>query len=164
MARPVRSLSEWQQLSDAERDERSAALSAVALARREGRPLAEAATVRGSSVDAIYEWAPEAVQRGFLGIPVVTSSDSIWRLRLLYVDGELDFVEAHGSDEAELAERIFELQWEWIHGDADAGRELQQYRDTTIDGRLVETDLDALRQIAARGDDPIDISNDLLPG
>ena len=164
MARPVRSLAEWQWLSDAEREERSAALSAVQLARRDGISLHAAATARGTSVDAIFEWAPEAVHRGFLGIPFATSRDSIWRLRPLYVDGELDFVDAYGSDQADYAERIFELQWAWIHGDPDAGRELQRYRGHALDGRRVETDLDALRRIAARGDDPVDIYNDLLLG
>jgi len=163
MARPVRSMAEWQQLSEAEREERSAALSAVQLARRDGLPLAVAAAARGTSLGAIYEWAPEAVRRGFLGIPYATERDSIVRLRPLYVDGELDFVETHGSDQADEAERIFELQWGWIHGDREAGAQLQRYRGITIDGRRVETDLDALRRIAARGDDPIDIYNE-LPG
>jgi hypothetical protein len=162
MARPVRSIADWQKLSEVERDERTAALSAVALARREGMPLHMAAATRGASIASIYEWAPEAVQRGPLGIPYATGRDSIWRLRPLYVDGKLDFVESYGSDQADLAERVFDLQWAWVHGDRDAGRELQRYRGATFNGRRIETDLDAMRRIAAQGDDPVDVYNDLL--
>ena len=162
MARPVRSIDDWRALSDDEREERSAALSAVQLARREELPLGIAAALRGTSLAAIYEWAPEAVRPGFVGIAWVTPRDSIWRLRPLYVDGRLDFVEVEGSDQAEQAEVIFDLQWTWIHGDRRAGSDLQRYRGASINGMQVETDLAALRRIAEQGDDPIDIYTDLL--
>jgi hypothetical protein len=162
MARRVTNKEEWHRLSDADREERTNALSAVRLARREGIPLADAADEVDSSMEAIYRWAPEAVQRGALGIAFATTRDQIWRLRPLYVEGGLDFVEVEGSDQADEAERIFDLQWAWIHGDRVAGDELQRYRGTRIDGRRVETDLDALRPIAERGNDPLEIYRELL--
>jgi hypothetical protein len=162
MARRIESIEEFRALSERDRDERSAVLSAIALARHEGIPLAAAASARGTTLDAIFEWAPEAVRRGFLGIPLVTEQDSIWRLRMLYVDGQLDYVGVQGSEEADTADLIRELQWAWIHGDREAGDALQAYRGTVISGRQVETDLDALRQIAARGDDPVEVYKELL--
>jgi len=162
MARPVRSAADWRALTDFEREERSAALSAVQLARREGVALGSAARARGVSLSAIYDWAPEAVRHGPLGIPFASDRDSIWRYRPLYVDGELDFVESYGSDQADWAERVFDLQWRAVHGDREAAATLWRYSGTTFNGRRVETDLAALRRIAARGDDPVDVYNDIL--
>ena len=63
-------------LSDREHDERSAALNAVQLARREEIPLHTRAVQRGTALAAIYGWAPDAVRRGLLGIPYATPRDA----------------------------------------------------------------------------------------
>lgn len=162
MAPPVRNIDDWRRLSDAEREERTNALSALRLGRRKGMALGLAAAEVETSMAAIYRWVPDAVRRGVLGIPYATPRDRIWRLRPIYANGRLDFVELEGSDEADEAERVFDLQWAWIHGDRDAGSELQRYRGGRVGGQLVEADLAALRAIAAQGDDPPEVYRGLL--
>jgi hypothetical protein len=163
MKEPPQSADELRKLSKSERDSRTRALTALRLARKDGRSIDWAVRQVGSSVKEARHWARDAVRRRSRGAWYPTRSDRIWRVRPLYVDGDLDYVDVDGSDEAVLADRIFDTQYRFIVGDATP-RELEQYRGVQFGGRTVETDPYVLEAIANRGDaDPAERYRELFP-
>ncbi len=148
-------LDDFARMSDRQRDERTNALRALALARRAGISINRAASEVDSSVDEVRVWAGGAIKKR-KGKYFPKKSDELPRLRPLYVEGDIDFVVVGGSDEAAEAEQIFDAQWAFINGEADR-RELEPFEGRWIGGRLVETDPEVLIDIGERGEaDPID--------
>lgn len=162
MARRISSLKDYRGLSPQERESRVNALRAVGLARREGLSLDWAAGQVGSSIEEIKHWASEAVgpYRHYSYYP--TASDEIPRLRPVIFKGGTDFVLVKGSDAADVADSVFSVQWDFLHGRASAD-ELGRLQGTRFGGREVEADPEALKRLAEAGDvDPPEIYGDLV--
>ncbi len=105
-------------LSDQERTERTAALSAISRARRLGVPVEDAASELGTPMGVVRRWADRALRRGGDGRTYPTPSDDLYRLRPIGLDDSMGFIGVNGSDEAEEAERIFQTQYDFNEGRA----------------------------------------------
>jgi hypothetical protein len=143
---PVRLIADHERLTDPERAERTAALSAIRQSRLSGLTVETHADDLGLSMSAVSRWAASAV--GADGR--ATATDDLFRLRPLVVDDELVFVETWDPDDAEEAMRIFRVQWDFVNGyaSADDVRALPNW----FDSYRVENDPRVLNDLARRGE------------
>lgn len=137
------------------RGSRSAAVAAVARSRDRRLPLDVTGGLEGVSLATIRFWLPDAVGRTRHGRTLVTPADRHLRLRPLAVEGEVTFVETHGSHAASRAMWAFGVQWDFIHGQATEA-DLARLRGLRIGGRLVEADPDVLEHLARAGEFRLD--------
>jgi hypothetical protein len=158
MAPQIRSIEDYQDLSESERTARSRALQALAIARREGRELEWAAGQAGASMDDVREWVGDALRPRHRGRTFAKPWDSIARVRPMFFAAEsddepggLDFAVLHSSGEADEAQRIFDDQWRFIEGTATRG-EVERHRGKLVGGREVEADPDVLIAVGNAGD------------
>ena len=71
------------------------------------------------------------------------------------------FVAVHGSEAGKRAEDANALQWQYVHGRADASQ-LERLRGMRIGSRLVQADPDELFEVARRGEfDPDELYREL---
>ena len=157
MAPQIRTIEDYQGLSESERTARSRALQALAIARREGRELEWAAGQAGSSMKDVREWVGDALRPTHRGRTFAKPWDSIARVRPLFFAAEsdeepggLDFVVLHSSGEADEAQRIFDDQYRFIEGTANRS-EVERHYGKRVADREVEADPDALIAIAQVG-------------
>lgn len=153
--RVPRTGAELGRLPPAARWSRSAAVAAAAQGRDRHLPLEVTAGLEGISVADVRFWLPGAVGRTRRGRTRATPFDRHLRLRPLAVEGEVTFVETHGSRAAARAMSAFGVQWDFLHGRADEA-DLARLRGLRIGGRLVEADPDVLEDLARRGEFQID--------
>jgi hypothetical protein len=158
MAPQIRSIEDYQDLSESERTARSRALQALAIARREGRELEWAAGQAGASMDEVREWVGDALRPTRRGRTFAKPWDSLARVRPLFFvpesddePGGLDFVVLHSSGEASEAERIFDDQYRFIEGTASRS-DVERHRGKRVAGREVEADPEVLIAIGEAGD------------
>jgi hypothetical protein len=158
MARRIRSIEDYQALSDKQRTARSRALQALAIARRERRELEWAAGQAGTTMKVVREWVGDALKPTHRGRTFAKPWDTIPRVRPVFFAAEsddepggLDFVVLHSSGEADEAERILDNQWRFIEGTANR-RKVERHRGKRVGGRKVEADPDVLIAIAESGD------------
>lgn len=149
--RRIRSIEDYRSLNESARAARSRALDALAIARREGRELEWAAGEAGTTMAIVRAWVGDALRKPRRGKTFPNRSDSIPRLRPLFVEGQLDFVLADGSDEADKAERILDDQYGFLEGRAGRDR-VERHAGKTIGGRLVEADPNVLIALGDSGE------------
>jgi hypothetical protein len=130
---------------------RSAAVAAAARSRDRRLPLEFTGGLEGVSVATIRFWLPGAVGPTRRGRTRTTPADRHLRLRPLAVEGEVTFVETHGSRAAGRAMSAFGVQWDFVHGQASEA-DLARLRGIRIGGRLVEADPDVLEHLARAGE------------
>jgi hypothetical protein len=150
--RPTR-VEDFAALPEAARASRSNAMRAIRIARDEDMTIEDATLgLIGVPVSTVKFWAGDALQPTRNGKTLPTKGDRLLRLRPLIVEGgsELEFVAVRGSRAAARADRIFEVQWAYVHGEADE-TELDQISELRVAGRSVETNADRLAILAAAG-------------
>jgi hypothetical protein len=147
-----RSLADFRLLPEGARQSRSDALSALSRARRERKPIEEAAVAEGISPETIRYWASEALNPARQGCTLPLPDDPLLRVRPLLLEGddEVAFVAVRGSRAADRAHAVFDVQWRYANGQADES-DLQEIEGVQIDGEEVETDPERLRYVAAAG-------------
>lgn len=152
--RRPRTTAELMRLSAEARAVRADASSSVALARRRGISLDEAAFEVGVSIQAVMWWFPDAIGErsgpGIGGKLMPTDADAGLRLRPVAVNDEVTFVPALGSKSADRVASIFDVQWRWIQGRASES-ELAQLPATLGPGRRVVRDPAKLDELARQG-------------
>ncbi len=139
---------DWLDLDDVERAERTAALSAITRARREGGSVEDAAADLGIGMNVVRWWADEALGPTIGGTTRPTPIDDLLRIRPIGLDGEINFAGLLGSDHADRAWRIFTVQYDYAHGRASAD-DLRAL-PATFAGRRVIRDPRELDELARR--------------
>jgi transposase-like protein len=139
-------------LPEAARESRSEAFRVVAFARRQQTTVEAAARELEVPVSTVRYWAPEALEPRRGGLTLPREADRLLRLRPLLLEGEREvtFVAVRGSRAADRADEVFNLQWQYVTGKADAA-DLERVRGVRIAGRTVETDPDRLGYLARAG-------------
>jgi hypothetical protein len=136
-------------LTDEERESRTAALSAIGRAREDGTSVEAAAAQVGTDMRTVRWWASEALQPTGRGGTQPTPEDDLFRVRPIALDGDVGFIGVPGSREAEKAERVFGIQWDFAHG--TAGVDALVRLPGSYGGRRVVRDPAELDELARRG-------------
>lgn len=138
--RPLR-LADFGLLPDAARESRTAALRVVARARIEGTTVEATARELQVPMRVVRFWAGEALEPTRRGRTLPTPGDRLLRLRPLLVEGEDEvvFVAVRGSRAADRANRIFDVQWQYVSGRADES-DLEEIRGLRVGGRTALSD------------------------
>jgi hypothetical protein len=143
---------------------RSGALRVLDLARSRRMTIEQAALELDVPVELVRWWLPEALQPTRRGRTLSTKGDRIARLRplLLEDESELTFVAVRGSRATDEADRVFDVQWRFVTGQANEA-ELEQIRGVRVSGRLVESDPERLRRMGDAGAvDPEKVYGELI--
>ncbi len=144
--RVLRRTSDFARLPESARESRSLAAEAINRSRRERTSVEET----GVPMRIARWWFPNALRRTERGRTFPTAADRSLRLRPIAVEGEVAFVAVRGSRQAELAQRAFDLQWDFVH--RRVGRDaLTPFEGRRIGGRLVVTDPEVLERLANAG-------------
>ena len=75
-------------------------------------------------------------------------------IRPIAIDDSIDFIDVEGPEQADLAQQIFAIQWDFVHG--YVGRDALDQLPATFAGRPVVRDPRTLIALARRGDFDID--------
>jgi hypothetical protein len=151
-------------LPESARSSRSEALHVVAVARERGISIEEAARGERVPVSAVRWWGREALGPARGGRTLPSKGDRLLRVYPIFLDGGdgVEFVEVRGSHAARRAQRIFDVQYRFIEGDATED-ELRAIAGQKVAGRLVEADPDRLTAIGeADGVDIIEAYREVL--
>jgi hypothetical protein len=150
--RELKSPKDFALLSDRAREARSRALSVVHRARSERTTIEAAAAELGVPVASVRHWAGDALEPTRRGRTLPREGDRLLRLRPLLLEGEseVSFVPIRGSRAADRADAVFDVQWQYATGQADAA-ELEQIRGVRVAGRTVESDPVRLGYLARAG-------------
>ncbi len=148
--RILRRVSDFVRLPDSARESRSRVAEVINKARRERIAAEEAGAELGVPMSEVRWWFPDALQPSRRGRTFPTVADRSLRLRPLAVEGEVAFVPVRGSRRAELATRVFDAQWDFIHRRIPRGA-LALFKDVRIGGRRVEIDPEVLERLANAG-------------
>ncbi len=146
------------------RDARSDAFHVIAIARDRGISIEEAARGEHVPVSVVRWWGGDALASTRRGHTLPRKGDRMLRLRPVFLDDgdRVDFVETRGSHAAARAQRIFDVQYRFIEGDASEG-ELRGIAGHRVAGRLVKSDPDRLRAIGeADGVDIVEAYREVL--
>jgi hypothetical protein len=144
-----RSGSELGLLPELARERRTDALRVISKADAQDITIEEASRVLRVPRAVVDFYAGEAQGPTRRSRTYATETDELFRARLVIVDGEVTFVEAHDRAKAKEAERIFDVQWRYIHGRASQA-ELDRL-PRTFNGRRVVREGAELRHIANTG-------------
>jgi hypothetical protein len=152
----LRRASDLGRLPETARAARSDALHVIAIARDRGVSIEEAARGERVPVHVVRWWGGDALSATRRGRTVPRKGDRLLRLYPVFLDGGdgVEFVEIRGSDAARRAQRIFDVQYRFIEGNASEA-ELRGIAGQQVGGRLVESDPERLRAIGER--DGVDV-------
>jgi hypothetical protein len=150
--RQLKSPADFGRLPDPAREARSHALSAVHKARVERTTIETAAADLGVPVASVRYWADEALEPTRKGRTLPREGDRLLRLRPLILEdkSEVSFVAVRGSRAADRANAVFDVQWRYATGQADAS-ELDRIQGVRVGGRTVESDPGRLGYLARAG-------------
>ncbi|MGH2965987.1 MAG: hypothetical protein ACRDMH_11480 [Solirubrobacterales bacterium] len=139
-------------LPESARGARSEALHVVQVARERGISIEEAARQEGVAIEPVRWWARDALKPKRVGKTLPSKGDRLLRLYPVFLAGEpdLQFVEIRGSNAARRAQRVFDVQYRFIEGNASV-EELRSLTGQRVAGRLVESDPERLEAIGERG-------------
>jgi hypothetical protein len=146
----ISSRSELAKLPPAARQAREAALDAVALARRTGFDVAEAADREGVPVEAVRWWAGEDVVSRKGGRWSAAPADRLFRPMYVYSAGRVTPVDVRGSRVASDIGRYHAAIQHYLHT-GDASR-LAKFKGRRVGGLELEADLDVIDELARRGE------------
>ncbi len=143
--RQVRSRADLEALPARAREVREDSLRAVSLMRAQALSLDEAATLAGTTPEAVKFWARDAVtSKG-----EVRRADRMLRPMLIYSDGDLVSVDVRGSRVASTVGRYHAAVGTYLAtGDTS---ELEKFRGKKVAGRVLDTDPDVIDELARRG-------------
>jgi hypothetical protein len=142
---------------------RSDALHVVAVARDRGISIEQAARAEGVPVHVVW-WAGDALAPKRRGRTLPRNGDRLLRVYPIFLDSGdgVQFVEIRGSHAARRAQRIFDVQYGFIEGNASED-ELRALAGQRVAGRLVESDPDRLTAIGeADGMDIVEAYREVL--
>jgi hypothetical protein len=150
--RRLTSPGDFGRLPEAARESRTDALRVLAFARDQQTTVEAAARQLDVPIATVRYWVPEALEPRRQGLTLPREADRLLRLRPLMLEGESEvtFVAVRGSRAADLADEVFNLQWQYVNGRADAA-DLERIRGDRIAGRTVEADPDRLGYLARAG-------------
>jgi transposase-like protein len=150
--RRLTSPADFSRLPETARESRSEAFRVVTLARRQKMTVEAAARELGVPMSTVRHWAREALEPQRQGLTLPREADRQLRLRPLLLEGESEvtFVAVRGSRAADRADEVFNLQWQYVTGNANAA-DLERIRAVRIAGRTVESDPDRLGYLARAG-------------
>lgn len=131
----------WKGLKVSERETFGRVLHALAISRREGRSLSDAARRAGTTPATVERYAGSAVERRGRRV-VVRRGDRLYRRLLVQtVDGQRE-IGVRGSHAASaVAGHWHALNLYLLHGD---DRELRRFADKRVGGYRLQTDLDEI--------------------
>lgn len=136
-------------LPPAAQEARQGALDAIALARRQGIPLEQAARKEGSSIDSIRWWASEAVERN-AGTWRPRAADRLYRPMYGYTAGQTMAIDVRGSRAASDLGAYHAAIGAYLRtGDSSA---LERFAGKKIGGVELETNPDVIDELARRGE------------
>jgi hypothetical protein len=148
-SRTVEGRADLAALPPAAQEARQAALDAVAVARREGISLADAARREHVEPAAVAWWAGEAVSRKEGGWQVSTA-DRMFRPMVVYSGGEVVAVDVRGSRVASTVGAYHDAVRRYLmEGDASA---LRAMTGKKVGGIALETDPAVLEEMDRRGE------------
>jgi hypothetical protein len=160
----IRSAKDLGRLPESAREARSNALRVLRLARQSGTPVEQVAREQQLPLDVVRFWAGDGLGPTRSGQTFARRGDRMLRVLPLILEGEdkVAFVAIRGSHAAARAQRIFDVQYRFIEGDASLD-ELENIAGLKVAGRVVESDPDRLEQLADRGDvDVVEAYRELL--
>ena len=148
----IRGSQDLARLPESARATRTDALRVLQVARERGVSVEQAARESQLPVDVVQWWARGALEPRRSGQTFARHGDRLLRLRPVFLEGEngVRFVEVRGSNAANRAQRIFDVQYRFIEGRASEG-ELAGIAGQKIAGQVVESDPDQLEAIAETG-------------
>jgi hypothetical protein len=159
LPRQVRRSEQLWALHPSEREARRAALEAVALMRREGLSLSEAADQAGTTTAAVLRHAGPALEQE-QGRYRARRGDRLLRVMVvLGSDGVTHEVEVRGSRAASLVSEHWAALQHYLHTGDDS--RLQALEGKTVAGIPLETDPDRIDEWERRGELEIDDIYDL---
>lgn len=145
----VRGRADLAALPPGARDARQRALDALAVARRGGLSLADAARREGSSVDSLRWWLGDAVTRSGRGW-APTTSDRLFRPMYVYSAGRAVPVDVRGSRVASVVGAYHAAVRRYLSTGDDSS--LAKFAGKRVGGVELETDLDVIDELARRGE------------
>jgi hypothetical protein len=160
----LRTAGDFGRLPEGARRARSDALHVVSVARDRGISIEEAARAERVPAYVVRWWAGDALASKRRGLTFPRKGDRLLRLYPIFLDGGdgVEFVEIRGSHAARRAQRIFDVQYRFIEGDASED-ELRSIAGQRVAGRLVESDPDRLTAIGeADGVDIVEAYREVL--
>lgn len=148
----LRNTRDLARLPESARAARSDALHVIGIARERRITIEEAARREQVPMHVVGWWAPDATQPTRRGRTLPRAGDRLLRLRPVILEGDdgVEFVPTYGSGAARRADRIFDVQWRYAHGEAGED-ELASIRGQRVAGRTAESDPARLVAIADAG-------------
>jgi hypothetical protein len=148
----LRSARDLGRLPEAAREARADALHVVRVARERGLTVEQAARQEPVPTHAVRWWGGDALLPTRQGSTLPRKGDRLLRLYPIFLDGGdgVEFIEIRGSHATDRAQRIFDVQYRFVDGNASEA-EVRGLAGQKVAGRLVESDPDRLRAIADAG-------------
>ncbi len=148
----IRSPRDLARLPENARSARTDALHVLGLAREQRIPIEQAAREAHVPIDVVRWWAGDALKPTRAGKTTPQRGDRMLRLRPVFLKdgGGVEFVETRGSNAAKRAQRIFDVQYRFIQGDASE-TELARIAGQKVAGQTIESDPGRLEAIAEVG-------------
>lgn len=146
--RNVRNRRDLGKLPPTARQARQQALDAIAVTRREGIGLSEAARQQGISPQAVAFWSGTTVEHAG-GTWRVANADRLYRSMFVYSDGQKMLIDVRGSRVASNVGRYHAAVGHYLNTGDDS--RLRRLNGVKVAGVELETDPDVIDQIARRG-------------
>lgn len=136
-------------LSEEEREERTNAMRALQYARQWHTTIETSAVRVGTDTDTVRWWVSEALHPTGPSGTYPTAHDDLLRVRPLGVDGCVDLVTVYGDQQADDADLVFRIQYDWAKG--RHGDETLALLPDRFAGRRVVKDPYELHELAREG-------------
>ncbi len=143
----VSNRADWAALPPGAQQARSDALNVVALARREGIPIADAARSEGVALNVVSWWAGDAIANKRGGWHA-TVADRLFRPMYVYSAGQAVSVDVRGSHTASNIGRYHSAIRHYLMTGDDS--RLARFTGQRVGGVELETDPDVIDELARR--------------